>query len=113
MKYLKTVDVCGQAYRVYRCTLAEMPDSHGECVYEQHKIKLREGCDADTFQHELRHAYWHHSGLGVIFADITGLKGKKLEEAEELFLRVDTPACLATWRSAGLLKGRKPRETEP
>lgn len=110
MRFLKTIDVLGQKYRIYRKNLAEMPDDEGECDYDKHHIYLREGCSVDVLQHELRHAYWHHSGIGTYFAELTGLRGKKLADAEERFIRLDTPACLLTWRAAGLLRGRRNRE---
>jgi hypothetical protein len=112
---LKVVDIIGQNYTIYRARMAEMPDLCGLCDFTGRRILIREDVRGDAFhdtlQHELRHAYWNAAGLGSYFANITKLKGAKLSEAEETFIRLDTPACLATWKSAGLLRGRWTKKT--
>jgi hypothetical protein len=105
--------VCGiYEYRVYRAKASEMPEPTDEGVthIEDRKILIREDLDkaryGEVLQHELRHAWWDASGLGAYFASVTKLSGKKLEEAEEIFIRMDTPAGLSTMKSFGLLRGR-------
>jgi Zn-dependent peptidase ImmA (M78 family) len=117
MRYIKTVLVCGVSpYRIYKANVSEFKHEDGsECNGmtdpDKRKIYIDEALNRtqynETLQHELRHAWWLESGLANFFAGITKLKGAKLEEAEETFIRIDTPACISTMRSAGLLKGKQ------
>lgn len=114
MHYVKSVNVCGvYPYRIYRARPSEMeaPDDEGNTQLATRKILLRDDLDPkrleETFHHELRHAYWEASGLGSFFAQLTGLAADRLDQAEETFIRLDTPACLSTFRAAGLLRGRR------
>ena len=66
--------------------------------------------NAATFFHELLHAVVHESGARAHLHGITR-KGLSLEKAEETLVSILAASLPAALRSAGLLRGRKPKET--
>ena len=114
MKFLRKLEVCGQVYRVYRGTVAEMADTEGECDFARKRIAVRDDgsgrVNAATFFHELLHAVVHESGARAHLHGITR-KGLSLEKAEETLVSILAASLPAALRSAGVLRGRKPKET--
>lgn len=115
MRFVKTVLVCGVCpYRIYKAKPPEFQSEdeslEGLTNYDDRKIFISECLDRirydEVLQHELRHAWWHESGMGNLFATLTKLKGDKLIAAEETLIRMDTTAGMATLKSAGLPRGR-------
>jgi len=115
MKYLRTVQIGPFPYRLYRAKASEMEDKVGECHYDTRKILVLEGLDPkraeEVLYHELLHAIWEASGVRETFATLSGLRGSKLDKAEEAIVSILSPALLTTLRGAGLLRGRKPKGT--
>ena len=111
MRFLKTIEVCGQPYRIFRGSMKEMPDHEGWCLYVEKKIAIREDRKGRAFDgvlfHELLHAVVHESGCGGHFAEVTRLKGARLMKAEETFVQILSAGLPQALMSAGLLRRRR------
>lgn len=113
MRIYLSPEVCGLTYKVFLATgleVSELVQNEGWTDCENCRIYLRASLAKtpsrlfDTLVHELTHALFEACGISHLLAVQCP---KDADDVEELIIRMMTPALITTFRSAGLLKGKR------